>query len=136
MPKKKPHLPAPGIVQLRVRVEHWRKTRKAIKPMPEELWLEAVGVAREHGVFAVCREIGLNYNALKARLRRERPPVARPQSEFVELKLPVVASGGAPLRAVELELVRAGGDRMIMRLSVGETSEVVALARAFWSRER
>jgi hypothetical protein len=127
--------PAPAIVQLRGRVEHWRKTRTSRKPMPAALWSEAVAAAREHGVFAVCRETALNYGALKGRLRSEPQAVALPESDFVELKLPV-SEQAVPSRGLEVEWVLAGGDRMIMRLPAAEHAEAVALAREFWSRAR
>ena len=103
--------------------------------MPEELWREATVAARAHGVYAVCRETHLNFNALKARLRSTPAPAVPAESDFVELKLPIVQAP-APPRGVEVELVRADGDKMTMHLSVADATDVMALARAFWSRGR
>jgi hypothetical protein len=116
-------------------MEHWRRTRKSKKPMPPELWRAAVAVACEHGVFAVSRELRLNYNVLKARTKEKAAAAERgaPPPAFVEL--PVSASQ-APQAMLEVELVHADGDRMLMRLAVGQAAEAAALVRAFRSRER
>lgn len=135
MSKKTKQPPAPAIVRLRDGLDRWRKTRTTRKPMPEELWREATMVARVHGVYAVCRETHLNFNALKARLRSAPAPALRAESDFVELKVPVV-QGPTQLRGVEVELVRADGDKMIVHLPGADAAEVTALVRAFWSRGR
>jgi len=126
---------APAIVELRGRMEHWRKTRKSKKPMPPELWQAAVAVACEHGVFAVSRELRLNYNTLKVRVKEAQRSAKRPQTDFVELKL-APPPGAAPPAGLEVEFVRAGGDKMIMRLPSAQIADGVAIARAFWSREK
>jgi hypothetical protein len=127
-------LPA-AIVELSERMEQWRRTRSSRKPMPPELWEAAVAVACEHGVYSVSRELRLNYNTLKARVKGVQRSAKRPETDFVELKLPPLpgASAGAGL---EVEFVRAGGDKMIMRLPSSQVADVVAMARAFWSHER
>ncbi len=103
--------------------------------MPEDLWQEAVTTARAHGVYAVCREVRLNYNALKARVGGALAAAARPESEFVELKLPM-AGGAVQVQGLEVELVRASGDKMVLRMAAAEHTDVMAFVRAFWSRER
>ena len=134
MRKMRKQQSAPTIVQLCERIEHWRKTRTTRKPMPEDLWQEAVTAAGQHGVYAVCREVRLNYNALKARVGGAQTAAARPESEFVELKLPM-AGGAVQVQGLEVELVRASGDKMVLRMAAAEHTDVMALARAFWSRE-
>jgi hypothetical protein len=126
---------APAIVELRGRMEHWRKTRKSKKPMPPELWQAAVAVACEHGVFAVSSELRLNYNTLKARVKEVQRSAKRAETDFVELKLAPLPEA-APAAGLEVEFVRACGDKMIMRLPAAQAGELAALARAFWSCEK
>lgn len=113
MDRKKRRKPvAPAIVALRERMDHWRRTRAGKRPIPEDLWLELAAVAREHGVYAVSRELRLDYNALKRRAAAAPVRVDGQQPGFVELAVsPIPAQ-----RALEVELMRADGDRMIMRL--------------------
>ena len=126
---------APAIVEVRGRMEHWRRTRKSKKPMPPELWRAAVAVAREHGVFAVSRELRLNYNTLKVRVKEAQRSAKPPQMDFVELKLAPPAEA-VPAAGLEVEFVRASGDKMIMRLPAAKAEDAATLARVFWSREK
>ena len=126
---------APAIVELRGRMEHWRRTRKSKRPIPPELWTAAAAVAREHGVFAVSRELRLNYNTLKARVKEAPRPAKRPEADFVELKLAPLPAA-APAAGLEVEFVDAGGSKMIIRLASAQLADGVAMARAFWSRKK
>ena len=45
--RRQPPLP-PEIIEAERRVERWRRTREKRSPMPEELWGQAVELAREH----------------------------------------------------------------------------------------
>jgi len=94
-----------------------------------------VAVACEHGVFAVSRELRLNYNTLKVRVKEAQRAAKRPQTDFVELKLAPLPTA-PPAVGLEVEFVRASGDKMIMRLPAAKAADAAALARAFWSREK
>lgn len=139
----------PDIQGARGRVERWRRERKQICPMPEELWLEATRLAQQHGVGAVAVGLGLDYSRLKARVRalakealgaplaeehraeeKERSGVV----EFVELR-PVAPVPSAEQVEATIELTRADGSTLIMRLPTGgpggERLDLVAMTRAF-----
>ena len=49
------------------RIAKWRKTRRGRAQMPEELWREAVTLARAHGMMPTVRALQLDYGRLKKR---------------------------------------------------------------------
>ena len=119
---------------MRRRIEDWRSTQPAYARMPEELWETAVALARVDGAYAVARHLGLNYATLKRRL--ERSAAARAQSAargFVELDAAQMFGTAASAGSV-VDLARADGTKLTMRLREGEKLDVVALANAFLGR--
>jgi len=119
------------------RVQHWRSTRTKRGAMPRELWTEAAMLARQHGIYAVSKAIGLNYEALKAWTEDSSPKerrvsrVAAPRPAFVQLDpLPALSS---PCAVVEVQ--NAGGAKMTIRLPGTVSLDVVALVNSFWSRQ-
>lgn len=116
----------------RRRLEAWRQQHGGRgRPIPEGLWKVAVEVARVDGVEATARVLRVDRERLARRVEfaREQDPLEarRPASEgFIELEAGLCAPGRAVVRfegrdGEKLELELAGLD-------------VVALARAFWSR--
>ena len=76
--RKRKALPR-GIVEVKKQIEAWRQTREKRTRMPEELWVEAVEVARRHGIWKVSNAVGCSYESLKARVERvEAPAFAAP----------------------------------------------------------
>ena len=117
------------IERIRRRVEHWRRTRVKIRPMPEELWEAAATVARKHGVNCVANELKLNHTSLSKRVRAGKGD--DDGNGFVEVDL----VGGAVSQAV-VELTDESGAQMTIR-TVGDGGvDVMGLAREFWSRGR
>lgn len=108
--------------------------------MPEPLWQAAVGLAREHGVYATARALQLSYDSLRRRAeavgvgrrtRREGGARHEPPSTFVELPpaLTFAPTGaGGPI----VEVVGPSGQRLTVRLRGGEL-DVAELIRACWS---
>jgi len=105
------------------------------RPIPAALWSDAADVARANGVAETARALRLDPRKLAklAEGRAESAPrsVVEPAG-FVEL-------GGLGLgepRTVVLELVGREGDRVRVEVvgGAGSAVELVALARAFWSR--
>jgi hypothetical protein len=93
------------VATLRRRIESRRQTRQGLAWMPEDLWAEAVALARVGGAYAIARELELSYATLRKRLaepatkpRRPRRPDA-PATGFVEVE------GGGALRGA----LAAGG---------------------------
>jgi hypothetical protein len=105
------------------------------RPIPTALWSEAADVARAAGVAETARALRLDPKRLAklAEGRAESAPrsVVEPAG-FVELG---VLGLREPRKAV-LELVGREGDRVRVEIvgDAGGVEEVVALARAFWSR--
>jgi hypothetical protein len=106
------------------------------RPIPAALWSHAAGVARASGVAETARALRLNPRKLAKLAEAQAESAPRRVVEragFVEI-------GGLGLsepRTVALELVGREGDRVRVEVVGGAGSAVeqlVALARAFWSR--
>lgn len=122
-----------SIEKLEDRIEHWRRTRKKRSPMPESLWEAAARAAREQGVYAVARGLGLNYENLKkraGRISKDRTGEMGGSSGFVELAGSQLI--GAP--DVVVELADGDGAKLTMRLTGCGGLDVRGLAQAFWNR--
>ena len=127
------------VAALRRRIARWRRTRRGFAWMPEELWADAVALARVEGAYAIARDLALSYTSLRTRLARTTPP-ARPRHAkaaqgFVEV------GGGALLGALGaggsvVELTRRDGVTLVVRLSGAAPLDVVALSAAFVGRRR
>ena len=123
-------------------IEAWRAQRPKLAPMPDELWSAAVGLAREHGVYAVARSLRVDYGALKRRVGQAEEGAAGREwcaggfvqvsgSQLLETESAAERSGTADS---VVELMHADGSRMVVRLGGGEPVDVVGLAGAFWRR--
>lgn len=129
---------APGRVErVRGRIKEWRKTRSGGAPMPEGLWAESVELARELGVGPAARALGVDYGALKRRAseagKQEPGEGGGPSGGFVEL--PVGAAlGTTAMRRTEVELSRADGAKLVIRLPGDSAAFLLGLATAFWGR--
>jgi hypothetical protein len=126
----------PEIERVRRRIEQWRRTRARKTRMPDELWAAAVGLARDHGVYAAAHGLRVNYDSLRARLKG-RPTGATaaksaPAAAFVDLG-PALPFATGPAGAT-LELTDSGGAKLAVRLAAGDTIDLLGLAREFWRR--
>lgn len=61
---------AEPIVQLQRQLEQFRGSHRHRTRIPEALWESAVGLAREHGLYAVAHPLRLDYAQLKRHLAR------------------------------------------------------------------
>jgi hypothetical protein len=105
------------------------------RPIPAALWSDAADVARANGVAETARALRLNPRKLAKLAEGRAEDAARSVVEpvgFVELG----GLGFREPRTVALELVGREGDRVRVEVVGGACSamELVALARAFWSR--
>jgi hypothetical protein len=117
----------------------WRRSHGGRgRPIPAALWSDAADVAQANGVAATARTLRIDRGRLaklvEGRVESAPRSVVAPAT-FVELG----AFGlGAPREAgkLVLELVGREGDRVRVELvgDGGGVVDVVALARAFWSR--
>ena len=127
---------ADDVVAVRMRIDSWRETRVAGRPMPEELWAAAVSLAAVHRPYAVARALRVDYGALKGRLAEPQPAAASEApavADFVEVDAGRVVEDDHP-SVRELELTAPDGSAMVVRLADGATVDVQGLAEAFWRR--
>jgi len=132
--RKRAALPA-GMKPVRKRIERWRKTREKRTAMPEELWDAAVALAMKHGAYSTAQGLTINYERLKARLDRQSPKKRRAAKSgrsagFVELDGTRLAGASGAV----VELSRADGTKLTIRMPAGEVLDVAGLATVFWSR--
>jgi hypothetical protein len=122
---KKAESPA-DMEQVRQQLEEFRSTHRPRRPLPEALWISAVGLARQHGTFPTARALQLDYATLKKRMGEGR--AARPAATFVELRAPAASTGGF---VVELESPRGR-----MRVEMRAAPDWTQLLRAWREAER
>ena len=113
------------IAEAQLQFENWRRERKRGERIPENLWLTAVELAKQHGVWPTARALHLDHNRLKRRVRNGEEDVK--SVAFVE-----VIPQEAMLCACTVEMEDARGARMRIELK-GAAADVTALSRAFWS---
>lgn len=122
--------------QVRQRIEQWRETREKRGRMPEPLWSAAVGLARQHGVYATSQGLRINYDSLSARVgqrKLKRRGSKGRGAAFVELVSPLPVEP-APANGPVVELTRADGQKLTLRLAGTEELDLSGLVREFWSR--
>jgi len=119
----------PDADRVRERINAWRQTREKRTRMPEDLWQAAIDLARDHGAWATSRALRVRYDTLSLRLKESSATAATGRAGFVELPTPPsVAMRG---QATVIELSRADGTRLTMRLGEQGTIEVRSLIDAF-----
>jgi hypothetical protein len=108
--------------------------------MPEDLWAEAVALARSEGAYGIARDLELSYATLRKRLEKTaKPQTPRRTSAagtgFVEVGgSELIGAFGAGGSVVEL--TRSDGATLVVRLSGAQALDVVALSEAFFARRR
>ncbi len=115
--------------EVRKRIERWRRTRAKRGPMPEELWQQAVALARRTSVYRTSTTLGVNYATLKWHVAEAESAGGR--AGFVE-----VVGLQPPASEVVVELADAGGTRMTVRTSASGAADVAELASALWRERR
>jgi len=119
------------------RIEQWRSTREKRTAMPEVLWEAAVAAAREYGTYRTARALRVNFPTLKYRaavaagLERAGSSAAA-EAGFVELRPHPAIGPGLPDTAI-VELSRADGAKITIRLARPEAFDLAGLTRTFWS---
>ena len=117
------------LARTRSHLEQWRRRRRRGERIPEDLWGEAVALARERGVSWTASALRVEYYGLKRRLREAG---AGSRVEFVEV--PVAGLLGSPECVVQIE--DGAGTRLRVELRGAATSGVEAVARALWGALR
>ena len=111
-------------------IQHWRKTRTRLRPIPEEIWQAAAGLTQNYSMSRIAQELGLNYTVLKKRVKSRNSqnlPVVREVPGFAELGLgkPVPGYGG------EIELEAKNGTKLKISLRGSMYIDLLELSRQF-----
>jgi hypothetical protein len=87
-----------ALERLTKRVAAWRERREHRRSrVPEELWNEAIVVARIRGVHATAKAIRFGYYELKARVdNAASAQLERADTRFVEVQMPTAPSRPVP----------------------------------------
>ena len=111
---------------LQRRVEGWRRSGGGRgSRIPEDLWREAVTLARSTGLHATAKALRLNYENLKKRTAAAGTPPKRERPEFISLALPQLDAGAGWV----IELLRGDGERMRIEARGGSAVDVLGLPR-------
>lgn len=116
----------------REKLERWRKERRDRGCwIPEELWNEAVEVARASGAEATAQALGLNHERLQNWMNRdERKEIVKSEPEAVFVEMGPLCSW----RTV-VELLGRDGERMRIEVTGPSAVDIAGLSRTFWSRQ-
>ena len=108
------------MVSLREKIQAWRAKKKH-RRMPEELWTEAVLLARTYGVHPVSKNVEVSYTRLRKLVEGKADPQMARQSSPKFVKIPPAMSGSTS--GARLEIARPDG----CRLSVEDVDAHTAL---------
>lgn len=127
----------PQIDGARQRLERWRKQHGGSgRPIPEEIWEEAARVAQAEGIAATARALRLDRYRLARRaeveVKKDAGANASTEAGFVELS----ASRLCLSARTVVRLEGRDGERLTVEFDDEPRVDVVALARAFWSRRK
>jgi hypothetical protein len=127
-------LVAEPILQLQRQLEQFRSSHRQRTRIPDALWESAVGLAREHGLYAVAHPLRLDYAQLKRRLagrsKAEGKKVAVVPG-FMEL----IAAHPAVAECV-IEFESKSGGKMRIQWKGSGGPEWASLLRAWREAER
>ena len=117
--------------RLAERLKAWRATRTHGQRIPEDLWKAAADLARVHGLNPTAAALKLNYYGLEQRLSggrgfRKRSLIPTP---FVEV--PSSALTPDLDQRGTLELVRASGARLTLRLPNASPKDLLPVVQMF-----
>lgn len=133
---------------LRARIDQWRQTRAKRAAMPDDLWAGAVALCEEQGLYSVSQGLKLSYDRLKLRvveaeLERVRAQVTPEPADhkhlpdvatagFVELCTAEMFDVASGTIVEEVELWRADGARMTLRMASDQALDLVGLSQTFF----
>ena len=123
-----------SLEQVEQRFRRWRESRKQGQRIPAVLWTAAAGMAKQHGVHRVARELRLDYNGLKKRVGPVGPAkrAAKIDAQFVEL-FAAPASQAPSVCECAVELENARGAKMRVQFNGNGLAGLERLCNSFWS---
>jgi hypothetical protein len=125
-------IPEP-IVQLQRELEQFRGSHPPRTRLPESLWLSAVELARQHGLYLVAHPLRLDYVQLKKRLGGVvKAPRKAAAPAFVEL----IASHTATMSECMIEFESSIGSKIRIQWKGSAGPDWASLLRAWREAER
>jgi hypothetical protein len=122
------------IADLWIRFEGWRSAKSGRGRIPDELWEEAVELARKYGVSRISATLRLSYNGLRSRLKPNRLPGKPSRSSSLEtpafIEIGDMSTPG--LFHCRLELENGAGSKLRIRMQGNPSFDLVALSRVFF----
>lgn len=97
---------------LRDRIRSWRAVKNRPRAMPNELWTEAILLARRFGVHPVSKQLEISYTRLKKLTVQNQGAISK-SPRLVEVSSAVRSVGG--ISSAEIELADRFGRRMVIR---------------------
>ena len=110
------------------RFEQWRQTRQGKAPIPDELWLAAVEVARREGVNRTAAALHLDGGKLKRRMMAAGA-VAGKASPPAFVEFMAAATTGQAEYTIELE---GRNGRLRIHCKGATAANLAELSRALW----
>ena len=120
-----------GPEPLAERFKTWRASRRQGERIPEELWQAAAELARCHGLSATAAMFKLSYYDLKRRLPAGEPARRSGSRAPVFVEVPVAPMGPGGEERGTVELVQAGGARLILRFATASPSDLLPVVQLF-----
>jgi hypothetical protein len=120
-----------ALSRARRQFDQWRRGHRKHTRLPQELWLQAAAVAREHGLNKTARALGLKYYSLKKHLDEmaaEQAIRAKGEPDFIELMPGVITPGSIECT---IEWTDGGGPTVRMHIKGLGLSDLVSLAGVF-----
>jgi hypothetical protein len=107
----------------------WRSAHPRRSRLSEQLWSNAVTLAKQHGVSKTASALGLDYYCLKKRMPVSHGNPATAPATFMELIAP------ANLAECIVELQSARGEKMRIDWKGSAPPDLIALSRVLWGRK-
>ncbi len=121
----------------RDRLARWRERHGGAGiRLPEDLWAEAVEVARVEGVDVTARALRMDRARLASRVESAAAAAAYPSVEMSDGFVEVDAGRVCVAAGMVLRFEGRDGERLQVELRDATAIGVVALAEAFWGRRR
>jgi len=119
---------ARALCRARRQFDQWRRGHRKHTRLPQELWLQAAVLAREHGLNKTSRILGLKYYSLKKHLDEmtcNEPVTTKAEPDFIELVPGVMTPG---IIECTIEWADGGGSTVRMHIKGVALPELVSLA--------
>jgi len=127
------HIPA-AVSTARHQLDRWRSRQPTKRTrLPEDLWQNAVALARRHGLNKTARALGLKYDSLKKHLQAmasDESKSGQGRYEFLELLPSPVTS---PSIDCMIEFEDGDGQTVRMHVTGVRMADLASFARGFRS---